>query len=252
MATKVRYAPSGGLNVRSSAAGTKILALNAGDLMYDIAGVAEVTKSLNGVSYIWTKVHYYKVGTTTQEGDGWITKSNTTEISTTVPSKSDVYSSNSSLKQYQQLTNARYIYNYLKKKGWSSNAIYAMLGNMEKESYLNPGCWEETNNTKLGYGLTHWTPATKYIDWLSKGADKSDIDNQLSRILYEVSNNLQWTSKLHSPAMSFADFTVSIKAPSVLSEYFTRCYENPKNVNSEVPLRQTNTAKWHKLLGFFI
>lgn len=52
--------------------------------------------------------------------------------------------------------------------------------------------------------------------------------------------------------MSFADFTVSIKAPSVLSEYFTRCYENPKNVNSEVPLRQTNTAKWHKLLGFFI
>ena len=71
MATKVRYAPSGGLNVRSSAAGTKILALNAGDLMYDIAGVAEVTKSLNGVSYIWTKVHYYKVGTTTQEGDGW-------------------------------------------------------------------------------------------------------------------------------------------------------------------------------------
>lgn len=82
--------------------------------------------------------------------------------------------------------------------------------------------------------------------------EQSDIDNQLSRILYEVSNNLQWTSKLHSPAMSFADFTVSIKAPSVLSEYFTRCYENPKNVNSEVPLRQTNTAKWHKLLGFFI
>ena len=33
---------------------------------------------------------------------------------------------------------------------------------------------------------------------------------------------------------------------------YTRCYENPKNVNSEVPLRQTNTAKWHKLLGFFI
>ena len=46
--TNVRYAPNGGLNVRSSAAGTTVITLNAGDLMYDVPGVATVTKSLNG------------------------------------------------------------------------------------------------------------------------------------------------------------------------------------------------------------
>lgn len=45
MAT-VRYVnSSSGLNVRDSAAGTKVTTLNNGDLMYDIPGVANVTAS---------------------------------------------------------------------------------------------------------------------------------------------------------------------------------------------------------------
>lgn len=71
MSTKVRYAGSGGLNVRNAAAGTKTSTLNEGDL-------------------------------------------NTKTVSTSVPDKSKVYSSNLPLKQYQMLTNARYIYKYLK------------------------------------------------------------------------------------------------------------------------------------------
>ena len=63
MAT-VRYVnSSSGLNVRDSAAGTKVTTLNNGDLMYDIPGVANVTASLGGTSYVWVEVHYYNPGT---------------------------------------------------------------------------------------------------------------------------------------------------------------------------------------------
>ena len=63
MAT-VRYVnSSSGLNVRDSAAGTKVTTLNNGALMYDIPGVANVTASLGGTSYVWVKVHYYNPGT---------------------------------------------------------------------------------------------------------------------------------------------------------------------------------------------
>ena len=49
MAT-VRYVnSSSGLNVRDSAAGTKVTTLNNGDLMYDIPGVANVTASWGGL-----------------------------------------------------------------------------------------------------------------------------------------------------------------------------------------------------------
>lgn len=58
MAIKVRYVnSSNGINVRSSAAGTKVTALDNGDLMYDVQGVANVTKPLDGTSYVWVKVH---------------------------------------------------------------------------------------------------------------------------------------------------------------------------------------------------
>lgn len=150
------------------------------------------------------------------------------------------------------LTNARYIYKYLKDKGWSANAIYAILGNMEAESKINPGRWEVSNDTSKGYGLTQWTPATKYINWLSAGSTKSDIDNQLSRIIYEVKNALQWNSSKHSPALSFSAFTTSTETCSVLAEYFVRCYEMPTSVSSKVSARQTNASKWSTLLGYLI
>ena len=247
MSTKVRYAGSGGLNVRNAAAGTKTSTLNEGDLMYDISGVSTVTKPLNGTSYVWVKVHFYK-SDTQEEGDGWVTQSNTKTVSTSVPDKSKVYSSNLPLKQYQMLTNARYIYKYLKNQSWTKNAIYAILGNMEAESYINPGKWERTNDTSGGYGLTQWTPTTKLTDWLN-GAAKSDIDNQLKRILYEVSrNNEQWDSAKHSPSMSFSDFTSSTKNCKELAEYFVRCYENPRNVETKVSARKKNAAKWKAII----
>lgn len=253
MAT-VRHAPSGGLNVRSTPAGDKVTTLNAGDLMYDIVGVASVTKAMGTTTYVWIKVHYYKTeNNSVTEGDGWVTQVNTTAISKTVPTKSDTFCSNSYLKQHEMLVNARYIYKYLKDKGWTSNAIYAVLGNMEAESKINPGVWcdLDSSDPQKAYGLVQWCPSTKLTNWLN-GKSKSDIDNQLSRIVYESEHEEQWDSSLHSPAMSFADFIASTKTCAVLAEYFLRCYEHPGSEDSKVKTRQNNANKWKTLIGYLV
>lgn len=249
MAT-VRYAGSGGIKVRSTAAGTVVVTLNEGALMYDIAGVANVKKALNGTTYVWVKVHYYNVkDDSTDEGSGWVTKKYTTQVSTTVPSKSSIHSSNSLLKQNQMLTNARYIYKYLNDEGWESNAIYAIIGNMEEESTINPGRWQNGYKTASnGYGLTQWTPSTKLTDWSS---NSGDIDNQLKRILYEVKHeNEQWVSSKKSPKLTFSEFTQSTKSVSDLAEYFVKCYEQCDPSSTEIKQRQSNASKWKTLIGY--
>lgn len=248
MAT-VRHAPSGGLNVRSTPAGNKDKTLNAGDLMYDIPGVSPVEAELGNTKYKWIKVHYYKSGTTTEDGEGWVTEENTTIVSPTAPTKSDTISSSAYLKQNEMLINARYIYKYLTDAGWTSNAIFATLGNMEAESKINPGV---TNSSSGAYGLVQWKPASKLTDWLTKEGkgDKSDIANQLSRIVYEAENEEQWQKKL-SPYMTFAEYIASTKTCAALAEYFLKCYERPSNTGaSVVAARQSHANKWSTLIGY--
>ncbi|WP_299229340.1 phage tail tip lysozyme [uncultured Bacteroides sp.] len=252
MATTVRRAPSGGLNVRSSAAGTKVATLNEGDLMYDIPNVATVTKSLNGTSYVWVKVHYYRSNAKpATEGEGWVTTTHATAVSRTVPSISSTFFSNSYLNQYEMLVNARYIYKYLRDNGWSSDAIYATLGNMEAESTINPGVWNNLNDKSGVYGLVQWNPSTNLTDWLDQENRSNTILNQLNRILYEVAHNEQWL-KIMKPTMTFTEFTTSTKSCSVLAEYFLRCYERPGTENSETPIRQANANKWATILGYLV
>jgi len=253
--TLIRYAPSGGLNVRKTAAGTKITTLNAGDLMYEISGVNKVTASLNGTSYVWVKVHYYNsINKPASEGDGWVPISLANGVSTANPSMSDTYKSNAYLSQHHRLINAHYIYHYLKNKGWSSNAIYALLGNMETESSINPGMWNAlvTGDPNRAYGLTQWKPSTKLTTWLSQQNKSDNIQNQLERILYEVANdNEQWQKNKFSPVMTFSQFTTSSKTCSVLAEYFLRCYEAPSPItNAMIQERQANANKWATLLGY--
>ena len=107
-----------------------------------------------------------------------------------------------------QEANARYIYSYLSDKGWSKNAICAFLGNIEQESVLNPGAWEEFKiiSNDRGYGLIQWTPPTAFLNssfavnvlpkysgnndaervntWATSSA-KSLMDSQLECLIWE-------------------------------------------------------------------
>ena len=50
--------------------------------------------------------------------------------------------SNAYLTTAQMAGNAQYIADYLIARDWTQNAIAGMLGNMQRESNINPGLWE--------------------------------------------------------------------------------------------------------------
>lgn len=161
------------------------------------------------------------------------------------------YNSSNSLNLNQMKVNATYIYNYLKNKGWTLNAIAGLLGNMQSESAINPGRWQSDNvgNLNLGYGLVQWTPATKYINWIGVANDPSKMDNNLSRIEYERQNNLQWISTSLYP-ISFNEFIVSTDTPETLASVWLKNYERAGvEVESE---RRENARYWFEYLGGII
>lgn len=124
--------------------------------------------------------------------------------------------------------NAAIVRQKLEAAGWTLNAIAAILGNMQAESGLNPGAWENymVGNLSGGFGLVQWTPATKLFDW--QGGRSVDGDKQISRILYEVANGLQYAApKGEFKEKTFAEFVKSTKRPGYLAAEFMIAYERP-------------------------
>lgn len=139
------------------------------------------------------------------------------------------YSSNKYLTSYgtEMTANATYIFDYFTSKGWTKNSICAMLGNMQRESTINPGIWQnlDEGNTSLGLGLCQWTPATKLIEWCnSNNLNYLSIDAQCKRIIYELENGLQWIATSDYPE-SFSEFTQSTKDIEYLVYAFLKNYE---------------------------
>lgn len=69
--------------------------------------------------------------------------------------------------QSQQENNAIEFYNYFIDYGATLEAICGMLGNITRESTLNPAN-KQGNSTRLGWGLIQWTPATVLINWCKR------------------------------------------------------------------------------------
>lgn len=154
---------------------------------------------------------------------------------------------NPNMTQAEQENNALIIATYFRGIGWTDNAIAAMLGNMQVESFLNPAQFEMGYNFSAshGFGLVQWTPRTKYSDWA--GADwETNYDEQLTRIKYELDNGLQWTYNVN---MSFAAFSTSTLSTDYLTEVFCRNYENPLDWSASITQRQTNSENWFTFLG---
>lgn len=158
------------------------------------------------------------------------------------------------LTEKEQQANALYIAVFLNANGWSKNAVAATLGNMQAESSINPGRWQndDVGNTENGYGIVQWTPATKYIDWCSQNgySDYSEMDSNLSRIIYEVENNIQWIGVGNYSDMSFSDYATSNLTVSELAKAFLLCYERPADQSDSVQsYRATLAESWYSYLS---
>ena len=64
----------------------------------------------------------------------------------------------------QMQNNATEFYNYFTNKGATLQAICGLLGNIQRESTLNPGI-KQGSSTSLGWGLIQWTPSTVLTNW---------------------------------------------------------------------------------------
>ena len=109
-------------------------------------------------------------------------------------SKDKVVAKNEYLTDSEKEINARYIWQYLGSRNWTLNAVAGLLGNMERESTINPGLWQNfAVNVGPAFGLTQWDPFSKIVNWMQRdeptlGYPKpiEDIDGQLEKLLDEV------------------------------------------------------------------
>lgn len=95
----------------------------------------------------------------------------------------------------EQTQNAQDIDMHLAARGLSPNVRYAIIGNLQKESYLNPGQWELGSNysPSAGFGLGQWTPSTKVSDVTGTApAAMMDYISQLDILLQNSPN--QWST----------------------------------------------------------
>lgn len=166
----------------------------------------------------------------------------------------------------EKKANAEYIYFYLRKKGWSVQAICGLLGNIEHESYLNPAAWQsnikDLNNGDIGYGLVQFSPASKYLKIQDKSYlptiddlannPKALIITQLNFIINSSLYGSEWLPKTgmlyHNVPyyINFVDFTKSTNKPDELALVFNGNYER-SNDGLEIIRKRGNLAnKWYE------
>ena len=75
------------------------------------------------------------------------------------------------------------------------------------------------------------------------------MDNNISRILYELENNIQWIAT-SSYNYSFKEFSQSDDTPYNLALAFLANYERPAEPNQ--PVRGTQAEFWYEFLGGII
>lgn len=164
------------------------------------------------------------------------------------------FNESESLSQSEMETNVKYIYSYLSAHGWTKNSVSALCGNMEAESTINSGRWQsdDIGNYELGYGLVQWTPVTKYTNWCTEQGfnDPSEMDNNLTRILYEVENKIQWYASSPFYDFTFEEFSKSTEDVTFLAKSFLLNYERPADQSVSVQEYRASLAEsWFSFLS---
>lgn len=140
--------------------------------------------------------------------------------------------------------NAQIIFPYLTSRGWTVNAVAGLLGNMQKESTVNPGIWQNLSpNPSLGWGLVQWTPSTNFTDWAAaNGYANDDGDAQLKWIDEVTVSVGQWIPTTQYPE-TFGEFKVSEQTPEYLADCFLKNFERPAEIDQ--PDRQRYARYWY-------
>lgn len=187
---------------------------------------------------------------------------------TSEPTSLPVYAScyTQKIPREQQIANAEYIFDYLKNTAdWSTEAICGLLGNIEHESYLNPGARGNANSPNSRYGLVQWiNPKDRIYKWAGLTAEGADylatfnpqelMDLQLSCLIESCRPSYsEWladkaVNQYHAPyKMSFDDFIHSDNEPGELAVVFSEHYERSGASLAQIEsTRAANARKWYE------
>lgn len=162
-------------------------------------------------------------------------------------------SRNDYLSTSEMQNNAEMLLTTLRSMDFTFNSICAIAANMQAESGINPGIWEDLDPFVGGYGLVQWTPYTKYSQWA--GADwMNNGQKQCERIKWEFDNGEQWSTDYdYSVNMTATQFRTSQDTPESLAIAFLWNYENPRVDSPEEKIakeqeRSANARDWYNYL----
>lgn len=171
-------------------------------------------------------------------------------------------SGNYYLSQSQMDNNAYEVWRCLSGYGCTVNGVAGILANMQAESTVNPGIWENLSPTTTpdisrGYGLCQWTPWNKYADWAGSGWENNG-DKECERIKYEADNGIQWFSNPAAPNIGLPvnpDITLwqmltSTDPAEDLASRFLVYYEHPREdlIVGTNTVRRNNATYWYNFL----
>lgn len=152
-------------------------------------------------------------------------------------------SKNAYLSQSEMENNVHIIYNYFSGLGWTDNAIAAILGNMQQESTINPGLWQNLRPNRGGFGLVQWTPYTKYTEWADQnGYEWGDGDGQLYWIQHETTPTGEWI-ETDGYELTFEEFQKSTQTVDYLTRAYLYNFERAGNAQLENRLKYA--AYWY-------
>lgn len=181
------------------------------------------------------------------------------------PEPSSWITGNMYLSRSEMDNNAVKFYYTMTRLGCSYNAILGMLANIEHESNINPGIWEELRVRWRGYGLTQWSPYTKYSNWA--GSDwENNGQKECERIIYEGNYGIsqydanQWFSNWYAPYVGYPEqppislfdyLRETALSPKVLADYWLLYYEHPdeSNIPNRIAQHQSLVDYYNNLLG---
>lgn len=149
----------------------------------------------------------------------------------------------------EEMTNNAYMFFYaMSGYGWTLSAIAGALGNIQSESGINPGIWQNLyEHPENGYGLVQWTPSTNYTNWATEnGYAIDDGEGQCYWIANETVAQGQWIPTDLYP-ISFANYTSSEDSPEWCASAFLRNFERPASFDTETT-RQQQARAWYNLL----
>lgn len=165
-----------------------------------------------------------------------------------------VYRGNVNLPQADRDTNAWEMYNYFHPRGWTTESIAAMVGNIDVESTVNP---QRINANSGASGLTQWTGTRKtnmqnYVVSTLGYRDWTNGDGQQQYIYYEYQHPSATDSWLlrGGYTRSFAEFAANTYGDTLadLTYMWQMCYERV-SIGTPVVIRYTKAQYYYALFG---